>query len=117
MKNLTKLPLLALALLAVTLFSCESDDPSPENDGEVITDVILNFQELDEDGAPVGDSFSFTASDPEGIENGAPTIETITLEKGKTYRLSIELENSIEGESITEEIEEEADEHQFYFLG
>ncbi|MEP0710909.1 MAG: hypothetical protein ABJC55_03220, partial [Algoriphagus sp.] len=35
----------------------------------------------------------------------------------KTYQMTIDVLNSIEGEDITEEIREEADEHQFYFLG
>ncbi|MCE7054580.1 hypothetical protein LZF95_07835 [Algoriphagus sp. AGSA1] len=108
------------ALLAASAFtlSCSSDDPTPENDGELITDVTLTFLELDENGDPVGASFDFTASDPEGIETGAtPTVETVVLEKGKTYQMTIELYNSIENEDITEEISEESDEHQFYFLG
>lgn len=118
MKNLRKLPLYLFGVLAIGFASCESDDPTPENDAEVITDVTLNFQELDPSGNPVGLITSFKASDPEGIEVGAtPTVQTISLTKGKTYRMTIEVMNSIEGEDITEEILEEADEHQFFFLG
>jgi hypothetical protein len=118
MKNLTKLPLFLFALLAFGFASCESEDPVAENDGEVITDVILKFQELDGTGNPVGTAFSFTASDPEGIEVGAtPSIQTVTLTRGKVYRMEIDVLNSIEGESITEEVIAEADEHQFFFLG
>ena len=118
MKNLRKLPLYLFAALSLGFASCESDDPAPENEGEVITDVTLNFQELDGSGNPVGLSFSATASDPEGIEVGAsPTIENVNLTRGKRYRMTISVTNSIEGEDITEEILAEADEHQFYFLG
>lgn len=118
MKNYTKLPFYLFASLGFAFASCESDDPVEENDGEVITDVTLSFQELDESNNLVGSPFSFKASDPQGIEvGGSPTIETVTLTKGKTYLMSIEVFNSIENEDITEEIEEEADEHQFYFLG
>lgn len=118
MKNLQKLPLYLFGVLAMGFASCESDDPEPENDGEVITDVTLNFQELNASGNPIGLITSFTASDPEGIEVGAtPTIETISLVRGKTYRMTIEVYNGIEDEDITEEILEEADEHQFFFLG
>lgn len=110
--------LYALLFAACTFTACESDDPMPENDGEVITDVILNFQELDGSGNPVGAVSSFTASDPQGIEVGAtPIIETVELTRGKTYQLNIEVRNAIENEDITEEILEEGDEHQFYFLG
>lgn len=118
MKNLRKLPIYLFGVLAIGFASCESDDPEPENDGEVITDVTLNFQELDGGGNPIGEVTSFTASDPEGIEVGAsPTIETVTLTRGKTYRMTIEVYNGIEDEDITEEVLEEADEHQFFFLG
>lgn len=118
MKTPQKLYLLAIALVSFSLASCSSDDPVPENDGEVITDVTLTFQELDDSNNPVGDSFEFTASDAEGIEiGGTPEVETVTLAAGKTYQMSIEVYNSIAGEDITEEISEESDEHQFYFLG
>ncbi|WP_192349588.1 hypothetical protein [Algoriphagus sp. Y33] len=118
MKTTHKLYLIALALISFAASSCSSDDPVPENDGELITDVTLTFQEIDESGNAVGDSFDFTASDAEGIEVGsAPDIETVTLTKGKTYQMSIEVYNSIAEEDITEEIQEESDEHQFYFLG
>ncbi len=118
MKNYKRLPIYLFAALAFGFASCESDDPMPENEGEVITDVTLNFQELDGSGNPVGSVFSATASDPEGIEVGAtPTIETVTLTKGKRYLMTIEVFNGIEEEDITEEILAEADEHQFFFLG
>lgn len=117
MNTTKKLWIYTLAALMFGFTSCDSDDPEPENDEEVITDVTLTFTELDAGGNPVGSAFSFTASDPQGIELGNPTIEEVTLEKGKDYRLQITVFNSIENEDITEEIEEEADEHQFYFLG
>jgi hypothetical protein len=108
-----------MAFFALSFFTaCESDDPVIENDAEVITDVILNFQELDATGNLVGAVTTFSASDPQGIEVGAtPTIDNVTLTKGKTYQLNIEVRNSIENEDITEEILEEGDEHQFFFLG
>lgn len=108
----------AMSLMALSFTACESEDPEIENDGEVITDVILNFQELDATGNLVGAVTTFTASDPQGIEVGAsPAIDNVTLTKGKTYQLNIEVRNSIENEDITEEILEEGDEHQFFFLG
>ncbi|MBN3582385.1 hypothetical protein JYB64_08295 [Algoriphagus aestuarii] len=109
--------LFAALLFSSVLFSCESEDPVIENDEEVITDVTLKFTELDGSGTPVGDSFEFLASDPQGVELGNPTIETVNLLKGKTYRMEVLLYNSIANEDITEEVEEESDEHQFFFLG
>ncbi|RIW14443.1 hypothetical protein D0X99_12845 [Algoriphagus lacus] len=118
MQNFRKLPVYLVAAFTLGIVSCESDDPTPENEGEVITNVVLNFQELDASNNPVGTPVSFSAIDPEGIEVGAtPTIQTINLKKGKNYRMTIAVTNSIEGEDISAEILEEADEHQFFFLG
>ena len=118
MNTKNKLYLIAFALVPFAFSSCSSDDPVPENDGELITDVTLTFQELDASNNPVGTPFDFTASDAEGIEIGStPTVETVTLAKGKKYQMTIEVYNSVAGEDITEEISEESDEHQFYFLG
>jgi len=117
-KNLKIVSLYLLALLAFGFSSCKSEDPEKENDGEVITDVILKFQELNESNALIGDILSFKASDPQGIEVGkTPTLQSISLTKGKKYQMTIEVSNSIEGEDITQEILEEADKHQFFFLG
>lgn len=118
MKTLSNVQAILISLVATALLSCQSEDPVQENDGEVITEVTLTFTELDASNNPTGTPFSFTASDPEGIEGGGtPTIETINLTKGKKYRMEVELYNGIAMEDITVEVEEEADEHQFYFLG
>jgi hypothetical protein len=118
MKTYQKLPFFALSAAVIAMSSCSSEDPVSENDGEVITDVTLVFTELDDTGATVGSPFSFSASDSEGIEVGtSPEVDDVTLEAGKTYQMEIEVGNSIAGEDITEEILEESDEHQFFFLG
>lgn len=119
MKKLNFNLLILLLTTTILMFSsCESNDPEDENEGELITDVTLLFTEVDPSGVVVGGTFLVKASDPDGLELGSnPTIETINLEIGKTYRLELELFNRIENEDITEEIEEEADEHQFFFLG
>ena len=109
MKNLRKVSLYLLALLAFGFASCESEDPEKENDGEVITDVTLKFQELNASNALVGSVFSFKASDPQGIEVGkTPTIQSITLAKGKKYQMTSEVTNSIEnavtGDSFSTDI-------------
>jgi hypothetical protein len=118
MKNLKKVSLYLLAVMAFGFASCESEDPEKENDGEVITDVTLSFQELNESNTPVGAILNFKASDPQGIEVGkSPTIEPISLTRGKKYVMTIKVTNEIEKEDITKEILEEAAEHQFFFLG
>ncbi|MDA0315171.1 MAG: hypothetical protein O2829_04195 [Bacteroidetes bacterium] len=118
MKNLKKVSLYLFALLAFGFASCESEDPEKENEEEVITDVTLQFQELNASNALVGSVFTFKASDPQGIEVGkTPTIQSISLAKGKKYQMTIEVYNAIEKEDITKEILEEAAAHQFFFLG
>ena len=118
MKNLKKVSLYLLALVAFGFASCESEDPEKENAGEVITDVTLKFQELNASNALVGSVLSFKASDPQGIEVGkTPTIQSISLAKGKKYQMTIEVTNAIKGEDITQEILTEAAAHQFFFLG
>ena len=118
MKNLKQVSLYLLAVLAFGFASCESEDPEKENEGEVITDVTLKFQELNASNALVGSVLSFKASDPQGIEVGkTPTIQSISLAKGKKYQMTIEVTNAIKGEDITQEILTEAAAHQFFFLG
>ncbi len=118
MFNSKKAYLLTLLIASFSFIGCESDDPVPENDGEVITDVILNFQELNASGTPTGPITTFKAADPQGIVvGGSPTIQSVSLMKGKSYQMKIEVRNSIENEDITSEILAEADEHQFFFLG
>lgn len=118
MKTLKKVSLYLLALAAFGLASCKSEDPTKENDGEVITDVTLKFQELNSSDELVGSVLSFKASDPQGIVVGTtPTIQSISLAKGKKYQMTLEVTNSIKGEDITQEILTEAAAHQFFFLG
>ncbi len=110
--------LLLITILAISFYSCSSEDPIAELEQELITDVTLTFTEVDAQGTAIASPFEVKASDPQGIELGSnPTIEPINLDKGKRYLMQITLFNSIENEDITAEIQEEDDEHQFYFLG
>ena len=101
-------------LFAIGLFivSCGKDDPEVPIEEEVITtlrytlspsgggsDIILSFVDLDGDG---GDD---------------PVITGGTLNVNSTYTGSITLANESESpaENITEEIEEQDEEHQFFF--
>src|SRR5690606_13216585 len=107
MKKLTpKLLLVILIQLSVFLTSCEKEDPVPEIDQEVITDVTLLFSEVDDSGEIVaGSGFEVVARDAEGISLGnSPEIGTIEgLEAGKKYLLEVTLYNSIAGEDVTAE--------------
>jgi len=96
---------MAIALLTT---SCGDDEVEIPEELEVIT--TLNYT-LTGGGTTVTLSFQ----DPDGDGGNAPTITSGTLAANTTYSGSIELRNDIEGEDITEEIEEEDEEHQFFF--
>lgn len=105
---------LFLLAFAFPLFfsSCKNDSvPEPENEEEVITDITLTFTPA----AGGGEIATALSSDPDGEGPQNRTTEEIVLNPNTTYVLSIELENSIAGESITGEVEQEAEEHIFLF--
>jgi hypothetical protein len=105
-----------LAIMALGLLSsCKNDDPEPENIPEITTKLKLKF-------TPTGGStVEVTATDPDG--EGVQDLKIdgpINLVKGTAYTLSLELYNELyksteEGYNISDEIAEEADEHQFFF--
>ena len=89
------------------------DDPNApacENEEEVIDKVTLTFTPVDG-----GDPVVAIASDPDGPGPMDLMVEDIDLVESTEYELSITVENTIEGEDITEEIKEEDDEHMFFF--
>ena len=104
--------LIGFAFSTMILTSCGDDDePEEEEVEEIITDVTLSF-------APEGGGAAITATavDPDGEGALGLTVSgPIDLAANTSYTLSIDLQNSIENESITEEIEEEDDEHMFFF--
>ena len=105
--------LLGIGVLGMAgLAGCgDSDVPEAENEEEIITDVTLTFTPSDGGGA-----ITAAAQDPDGEgPAGLEIITDIELAANTTYVLSLELENSVEGESITEEIAEEDEEHLFFF--
>lgn len=104
--------LLASAFLLVS--SCKKDNaeaPPEENEEEIITDIILTFSPQG-GGAPI----TATAQDPdgEGVQDLEITKE-IELAANTVYTMTISLENRIEMEDITTEVEEEGDEHMLFF--
>ena len=98
-----------LLLLATLMFSaCEKDDPKIPNEEELITTFNYTLTPSDS-GTPI--TLSFVDLDGDG--GNAPTIIGGTLAANQTYMGSLELLNEVE--SITEEIEAEDEEHQFFF--
>ena len=86
------------------------EDPNEEE--EVINQVVLTFTP---DGG--GDAITATWFDADGDGVGNPTIDDIDLAPNTTYEMAITLTNTLEDpdEDITAEIEEEDDEHMFFF--
>ena len=117
MKTIRITLFLSISMVALFLLSgCDNEDPSPENVPELITKVNLKFTP-----SAGGSVVTVSATDPDG--DGVQDIAVdgpINLLKEVQYTLSIELINGLykpgeEGYDITEEVEEEGDEHQLYF--
>ena len=103
----------AFCLMFFLIFtSCGKDDPVIPNEEELITtvnvtltpngggaDVVLSYKDLDGDGS------------------GAPEITGGDLLANQLYNGTIELLNETEdpAEDITEEVQEEDEDHQFFF--
>lgn len=102
----------ALAILVLCFTSCEKEDPEVPNEEEVIT--TLNYTLTPTGG---GTAVQFTFTDLDGDGGNDPVITSGTITSGVTYSGSIELLNEQESpaEDITEEVEEEDLEHQFFF--
>lgn len=114
-----KSKILIALLLSATLFSCDDDDNGPEpttpvipNEEEVITTLTYTLTPI-----AGGDVKVFTFEDLDGDGGDAPIITLDTLEKNTRYSGVVQLLNKQEtpAEDITLEVEEEGDEHQFFY--
>lgn len=121
-KPMKTIKLLALFFMSsLILTSCSSDDDGHDDDHdheeELITTVIYT---LTDNNADVDDNSSitltFTDLDGEGGEDGNYAVSE-TLLSNTTYTGTLQLLNATEdpAEDITEEVEDEADEHEFFF--
>ena len=116
MKNLFRLNYLLYAVLTLFIFTdCEEDEAAPEeeNEVEVFTDVKLVF-------TPTGGGAAVEAAaqDPDGAGvQELQVLGAINLAANTSYTLTMVIENCLESpcELMNEEIEEEDDEHQFFF--
>ncbi len=107
--------LLSTLIVGGILFaSCSNDDdnPAPINEGELITTMKISLV----DGS---DTVTLTVKDEDGEEGPAKPVIDISgnLKANTRYSGSVELLNESEtpAELINEEIEAEADEHQFFY--
>ncbi len=106
--------LLFASLFLFTFIACDDDDvPPEENEEEAITNVTLTFTP-----SGGGNAVEATWVDADGEGSGAPVLTDIELAANTTYTMSIELTNALDPtdvEDVTEEIEEEDEEHMFFF--
>lgn len=113
-KKYTMIPLVAIAVLITGCEKEEDEIPQKENEEEVITNVKLIFT----NNIGSTDVVQAMAEDPDGtgVEE-LVILDTINLNKNKSYTLTFEIMNNLEtpGEDIGEEIKEEDDEHQIFF--
>jgi hypothetical protein len=108
--------LLPIAFAVFFVGCSDDDDPKKEDTPELITKVMLTFTPT-----AGGNAIVVMASDPDG--EGVQEIAVdgpINLMPNKNYALSITLINELAepsepGYNITEEVEEEGDEHMFFF--
>lgn len=111
MKLLSKIAFLLIMGL-LTFSSCKKDDDTPPNEEELITTMIMTWTP-EGGGTPV--IFSFRDLDGDG--GNPPVITTAPLAANTTYDVEITVadESKTPAGDITEEILEEAAEHQFFF--
>lgn len=104
--------LAVLFISSLTIVSCSDDNPTPVNEEEVITTVTVELTP-----ASGGTKVTLTSEDSDGDGPNAPVITGGTLAAGVTYNGVIKLENKTEtpAENVTEEVAQEADEHQFFY--
>lgn len=116
MKNIFKLNYLLYAVLTLFIFTaCEEDEAAPEeeNEVEVFTDVKLVFTP-----SGGGAAVEAAAQDPDGAGvQELQVLSAINLAVNTEYTLTMVIENCLESpcELMNEEIEEEDEEHQFFF--
>ncbi|MFY0593948.1 hypothetical protein [Roseivirga sp.] len=112
-KRLT-LKVLAIFAIGFAIVSCDNDDPEPVNEEELITTVNVTFTNT----ANAGDVVTATFQDLDGPGGNAATQSNLALSANSTYTVSIEFLNEQEtpAEDITEEVAEEDDEHQVFYV-
>ena len=110
--NLSKYSFLLL-LFFVFAIGCKDDDPEPENEEELITTVIVTMH----DHSTMTD-YVQTFTDLDGDGGDAPVITTTDIPANKTFDVTVQFLNEQENpaEDITEEVKEEDDEHQVFFI-
>lgn len=102
------------ALVLLLLTGCLGDDVVPQsNEGEVITTLTVTMTPL------AGPAVTAELNDPDGDGGDPPTVDPINLAAGTMYMVSLSFQNRLEAptEEITDEVHDEAVDHQVFFTG
>src|SRR5688572_22097059 len=117
MKKLMKHLVLVLSFSSIILSCRKKDDPIPSNpqnpnEEELITTLKLI---LTEDGT--GTVYTFVFKDLDGDGGNSPVKDNIVLPANKTYAGQVVLLDETKNpvDSISNEVLEEGDEHQFFY--
>lgn len=107
------LPLLTCAALGFAAPGCGEDGSPSGNENEVFTTITLTFVP-----AAGGASVIASVDDPDGDGGNPPTVKPVMLTAGM-FDMSVKFENKLATPpvDITEEVKDEADEHQVFFTG
>lgn len=101
-----------IALSGLVLLSCSEDNDSPEmvNEEEVITSVVVTLNNG-------GNTVTLSSVDLDGDGPNPPVVSVENLKANTTYTGAVSFLNEAESpvEDITEEVLEEADEHQVFY--
>jgi cell division septation protein DedD len=106
------IPVLALTFIVTgVLHSCKKDKVEEPNEEEIITTLEV---ELTDNSNGVKTTFKF--DDADGPGGNAPVQDTIRMSPAKTYTVKLTMLNKTANppEDITEEVEEEADDHEIF---
>lgn len=105
--------ILLILLLSVGFTSCNTEDPVIPNEDELITTVIYT---LTPSGG--GDAVIFSFKDLDGDGSNPPVVVNGILTANTSYNGIIRILNETEtpAEDIGEEVENESDEHQFFYM-
>jgi hypothetical protein len=107
--------LLLLVLFSCVMTSCKKDDAVPDDEQELITTVRLTLTNVTNSSEVV----TGTWKDVDGPGGTAPVITGLTLRPNTTYTGSVAFLDESRAnapEDITEEIEEEGEDHEVFYL-
>ena len=116
LKSIKTIKLLALFFVSsLALVSCSSDDDGDHDDHDHEEELITTVTYTLSDGTNVF-TLTFQDLDGEGGEDGTTTVSG-PLAASTTYTGTLQLLNETESpaDNITLEVEEEGDEHEFFF--